>query len=1068
MEKAKKPLWKKILNVFLWITLVPVVLLVVIIGLLYYNQGALVQQGLSMANESFKGKLTVKESDIFPFRNFPNMSIDLQHVRIYEDKLSDSKPIVDIDHLFVDFDAMKILKGKYRINTIEANGGSLYIVQDTTGNFNITKAFESTGAEVAPEDTSAFKLNLKKIKLKNIKITKINESNKIKINGKFDEVNASFRIGTKSVTASVDGKFVLTVIKDKDTTFVRDKNFDINASIRYSNKYEMLTINKSVIKLEDVPFGMEGRILMKDDVYMDMKFNGEKSDFNLLFAFLPADLAKYMKRYQSKGLLYFDATIKGMVSRGQQPQILADFGCKNGFFKNSNYNRKLESLAFTGYFTNGAKRNITTFEVGLLDVFALPEQGDVHGNIVVRNFEDPTVNMDVSTDFDLQYLAQFLQLPELKDMSGQVKLKVHYDELVDIAMPKTTFAKLKQGVDSELKIKNLAFKLPKYPHMIKNLNLSAEMKKKALNIEYCTANVGSSDISLKGTISNLPDLLHLTKKQVDVVISLASKNLNLKELTTFDTTKMQPIDEQLTNFNTTIRIHTSAKRILDTTTKIPLGDFAINNFNVKLQHYKHPLTNFNIVVYVDSNKVTLQQFSGQVNKTDLNLTGSFKNYAIWFNDVTKGTSELEYKLVSGTMGLRNLFKYKGVNYVPEDLQRERIKGLTLEGNAKITYDKEFKSMEIKLVNAEGQLRMHPLKLEQINGEIKYSDNRIRLKKLTGKMGDNDFSISLAYFLGNIEEAKKDNRFTLRSKHLNLNEILNFNEVKRSRRDSLKMADATQHDSVFNVFSLPFSNMKIKLEIGELIYKELEIKKIKARMRMQKNHMFIIDTLGMDIADGHIDMDSSFFDGSNKEKIFFKPRVVFKKVDLSKLFLKFDNFGQTYLVSDNITGILTGKLTGKIRMHADMIPIIETSRIKLKSIVTNGSLNNYGPMSLLADYFKDKNLKYVRFDTLVNTFSLKKGVLEIPNMRINSSLGFIEFEGKQAITTEKMEMDYQVKVPMKMVTDVGFKYLFNRKKEEVDSMQVDDIIVRDENKKMKFINVNIKGNTDDFKISLKKK
>jgi hypothetical protein len=1069
-KKPKKPLWRRILRIFMWITLIPVALVIVLIAILYYNQGALVQKALAMANENFKGRIALKESRISPFRNFPNVSIDMQDVCIFEDKKTGSKPIVKLDHLFVDFDAQKMIEGKYRINDIEANGGNLYIVQDTTGDFNITRAFEPAVADTSTAiDTSVFRLSLKKIKLKDIHVTKINEANKLKITGKFKEMNASFRMGRKNIKASVDGHCVLTVIKDKDTTFIRDKDISIDASVRYSNKYDMLTINKSTIKLEEVPFKMEGLMLMKDDVYMDMKFSGEKSDFNLLFAFLPDDLAQYMKRYQSKGLLYFDAAVKGMVSRGQQPAITADFGCKNGFFKNSSYNRKLENLAFTGYFTNGPKRDITTFEVGLLDVFALPEQGDVQGNIVMRNFADPTVNMDVSTDFDLEYLAQFLQLPELKDMSGQVKLKVHYDELVDIAAPKNTFAKLKQGVDSELRIRNLSFKMPGYPHMIKNLNLSAEMKRKELNIDECTAKVGGSDISIKGSVSNLPELLHFSKKKVNIALAISSKKLDVKELTTFDTSKMQPIDEEITNFSTSIRVYTSAKALMDTTSKIPLGDFNVNNLNIKLKHYKHPLTNFNIAVHVDSNRIVLSQFQGQIKKTDLNLTASVRNYRMWFDKTVKGTSELEYKLVSSSLGLRNLLNYKGTNYVPGDLQRERIKGLTVEGTAKITYDEKFQSMEIALVNAEGQFRMHPLKLEQVNGIIKYSDNRLRLKKLSGKMGDNDFSISMGYFTGdNLDEAKKDNRFTFRSKHLNLNEVLNFNEVKRSKRDSLKMADAAQHDSVFNIFSLPFSNMKIKLEIGELIWKELSIKKIKGRMRMQRNHMFYIDTLGMDIADGHIDMDSTYFDGTNKEKIFFKPRVKFDHVDLAKLFLKFDNFGQTYIVSDNISGILTGKLRGKIRVHTDMIPIIEQSRIKLQSVITNGSLNNYGPMNMLAEYFKDKNLKYVRFDTLVNTFTLKKGVLEIPNMNINSSLGFIEFAGKQEITTEKMEMDYHVKVPMKMVTDVGFKYLFNRKKEEVDSMQVDDIIVRDEHKKMKFIHLNIKGNTEDFKISLKKK
>jgi hypothetical protein len=51
--------------------------------------------------------------------------------------------------------------------------------------------------------------------------------------------------------------------------------------------------------------------------------------------------------------------------------------------------------------------------------------------------------------------------------------------------------------------------------------------------------------------------------------------------------------------------------------------------------------------------------------------------------------------------------------------------------------------------------------------------------------------------------------------------------------------------------------------------------------------------------------------------------------------------------------------------------------------------------------------------------------------------------------------------------VGFKYLFGKKREEVDSSQVDGIVYRDKDKKVKFVNINIKGNSEDFKISLGK-
>src|SRR3569833_1202809 len=90
---------------------------------------------------------------------------------------------------------------------------------------------------------------------------------------------------------------------------------------------------------------------------------------------------------------------------------------------------------------------------------------------------------------------------------------------------------------------------------------------------------------------------------------------------------------------------------------------------------------------------------------------------------------------------------------------------------------------------------------------------------------------------------------------------------------------------------------------------------------------------------------------------------------------------------------------------------------------------------------------VRFDTLRNTLVFRNGAVIIPDMNINSSLGFMEIAGKQSLN---MQMEYYIRVPLKMVTSIGFKKLFGKKQEEVDPSQVDAIEYRDKDKRVHFI------------------
>jgi hypothetical protein len=187
--------------------------------------------------------------------------------------------------------------------------------------------------------------------------------------------------------------------------------------------------------------------------------------------------------------------------------------------------------------------------------------------------------------------------------------------------------------------------------------------------------------------------------------------------------------------------------------------------------------------------------------------------------------------------------------------------------------------------------------------------------------------------------------------------------------------------------------------------------------------------------------------------------------MQKLLIKFYNFGQDELIADNLTGIMNGKLSGKIRMHVDMMPMIQESSLNLDLTVLKGVIHNYAPFLALRDYFKDKNLNKIAFDTLQNNFTLKNGVMTIPRMTINSSLGFLQIEGTQDMDNN---MNYLIRVPFSMVTQAASQKLFKRKREEVDPEKEDDIIYLDPSRNTRFIQIRMEGNIENYTVSIERK
>jgi hypothetical protein len=233
--------------------------------------------------------------------------------------------------------------------------------------------------------------------------------------------------------------------------------------------------------------------------------------------------------------------------------------------------------------------------------------------------------------------------------------------------------------------------------------------------------------------------------------------------------------------------------------------------------------------------------------------------------------------------------------------------------------------------------------------------------------------------------------------------------------------------------------------------------------MSNKHTIRFNTFSFDAAGGHFDV-KGYLTGADKKHIYFKPDIRIKNVDLDKFMVKFENFGQDYVVSDNLHGIFSGHITGKVHLHADLVPKLDDSELSIEMLVLNGRLENYAPIVALADYFQDKNVNSVRFDTLSNILSVKKSILNIPNMTINSSLGAIEIRGSQHLDHE-MKMDYVIGVPWKIIGEVGKQKLFAKgKKGPQDG--ADEIQYRQANTKSVYIK--IAGDIENYKFSLSKK
>lgn len=1033
-----------------------ITLVAVTIGVLYAKQDEIVQELITDANKDFAGEVKIAGSHISLFENFPYISIDLEHLEVRDGKSQTALTVIDVNDVYVGFDLFTIISGKMEVKSIKLKDGAIKAIQYPDGSFNIVNAF-ATQAPV--EDVQEeFHLDLKKITLENVDISKLNVESKMKVDVLIEKAVSSFKTTDDKINLGVDSKFILTLILDGDSTIIRNKHFAFDTNFDYLKASEKLVVQPTVAMLENAEFNMEGEIDFKNDVDLNLKFSGNKSDFGLFMAMAPPDLTPVLKKYDNKGKIFFEALITGKSINGNTPAVNARFGCEDAFFKNTEVDKKLDALNFSGYFTNGEMRNPSTMEFGIRDFSARPEAGTFTGNLVVKNFESPDIDLKVNSDFDLNFLAKFFGLKDLYDLMGKVELSMNFKDIVDLDQPEKSIERLNESYFTQLKITDLSFGKGSTDLPVKDVDVYIEVEGHEARIDYCNVKIGNSDIALSGSLSDLPAVIHHTDIPVVAKLNVKSKLIDLYELTGKDSTS---VNEQIKDFSAQFHFNTSAKAMTESP-NLPIGEFFIDNLYAKMTRYPHTLHDFHADVYIDKEDFRVIDFTGFIDQSDFHFSGKLKHYDMWFMEHPKGATHLDFTLDSKMLQLKDIFSYDGANYVPEDYRSEEFDDLRIAGSADLHFDQGMKSLDVDLRNFSAKMKLHASRFENLNGRIHYEKDHLVIEDFSGRLGSSDIKTTLHYYLGDdVAQKKRENKFVLRSNRLNFDELFQYKLPPSPGANG--RVDSSYHDEGFNIYELPFSHMSFDVSIKHLNYHKYLIDNFVAKARITPEHKIYVDDFACDVAGGSMKM-KGLLNATDPKKIYIDPDLTVRNIDLDKLMFKFDNFGQDYLINENLHGALNGRITGHVRVHKDLVPIVNESEIHMDLEVLNGRLENFAMLQAMSDFFADKNVNKVLFDTLSNHIDIEKGMMKIPNMVINSSLGFMQLSGQQDFD---MNMDYYVRVPWRMVTQAASSKLFGRKKEEVDPEQVDEIQRKDESERTRYVNVRIKGNTEDYKITLEK-
>jgi hypothetical protein len=1022
---------------------------------LYYRQDYIATWIVDYLNEHQLGHTEVEKIYISPFKNFPYISIDLHNLRFYGDRVERKNLIYQFEDVYAGFNVWDIITGKYDLKKIRVQNGKLHLIRDKDGNINLLLA-KDDGIENAADSTEAapLHLDLRKIELRNINFIKEDQGMEQMIEVQIAKSDLSFKYIGDKIENHLDMDLTIQHLSLHGLDFFKNKHIDIVSDVTFHSEKNFLEIRPSMFAIEGGEFGWSGSVDLNNDAYMDLELKGRKPDFKLITSFAPDYIYEKLQTYKNEGDVYFIGKVKGKALN-DVPRIDMEFGCKNANFINPHNNKSVKDLNLTGFFTNGDDRTLETTELYIKNLSALPEQSVFKGSFHIKNFLNPMVSVDLHSRIDLGVLYDLLEIESLKNLTGKMTFDITIDELLDYNDTAGTLGKLKDGSDSKVILHNVNYK-PEGGLPLENLNAEFSFAAGHLKLKKFDLKILDSDLSLKGEIKNLSEYIHGNDADVIVTLDMKSERLNLQQLA--------GIDEELTKLSFSSHFETSTK-YFSQSDQIPLGEFFIDKFYCKLKHYPHTLHDFLGDILITPEEIKVKHFKGEIDKSDFKILGYVKNYAAFLPNHTPGAVETYIDITSKYLKFNDIMTYKGVNYLPEEYKDEALREFEIE--AKLNMHSEdlltgnfTHNTRLELRDLHGYFSVHPLKIRDVHADIVLNKGFLKVSDASGKIGTTDFRIDaeLSNYFDTTATAQRGEKIKFYANRIDYDELFPYEEVPE---DPNKPID---HDAVFNIFTIPFPDAEIEAHIGWLRYHKYIIQNLDTKLRSKPNHYLYVDKMHMDVAGGSLDL-KGYFNGSDPEHIYLSSELTVNNLDINQIFYKFDNFGQDYLIQENIHGRLSGTVKSKALMHTDLTPNLKDTEAHIEVTITDGRLTNFGPFDMMARFSGDKDLNNVQFGEMVNVIDIKNGIITIPRMEVSTTLGYIFISGRKNFD---LKMDYTIEVPMKVIRQAMWNALVGRKRKNKSDLEMEEEIqrAREDGREM-FVSLQITGTPDNYEIHLGK-
>ncbi|MFT2010371.1 AsmA-like C-terminal region-containing protein [Pontibacter sp. 13R65] len=517
-------------KVLFYTALIIVAVIGIVLGAVYTYQDKIIGMFVTEANKHIRTKVEVEKISLSLYEKFPHVAVALDKVNVLESVPESKSSLGRAEKLYFTFSLFDLVRGKYNLRQVYVEQGELHVRVLKSGEVNYEIFTRDTTATVSSEDSEKreFSFNLDKVDLRKVGVSYTDERLNHIFEAYADQMTASLTLAADTIQMQTAGSAKVNRIAIGSREYFKEKNVDLQTLLTIHRQNKTITLQPSVVKIEEAAYQVGGTIGYGGATKFDLKLEGKNTNVQSLLSLLPQDVTRNYNQYRSEGDVYFDGLVQGELSEKQTPGISFNFGCRNASFYHPNIKQKVEKVSFSGSFTNGSRHNATTSAIELKNLTGRLNGRAISGNLSYLNFENPTIAFDVKGVLDVGFLLTMAKLSEIRGGSGLADVKLSYKGNLDAFKKSPASGAI--NTSGDVTLHQVSLSLKELPLPLTNLSGNFMFKRSDVAVSDFKGKLGKSDFVLNGMFRNIIAWLLVDKQRLLVEANLNSRLLDLDQL----------------------------------------------------------------------------------------------------------------------------------------------------------------------------------------------------------------------------------------------------------------------------------------------------------------------------------------------------------------------------------------------------------------------------------------------------------------------------------------------------------------------------------------------------------